>query len=228
MSKTDHYIYKRLNNDFHTVYEDIKRNKSYDLDPKYAKFIEYFKKYWKSFPNCDSIGNSISISINQFWILMIRLGFVKLENSYRTNTKNQNLIKRRIVQRKTCKTSSISDTEIQAQLWGKIWNHLWVNQDGFITMQNMKIYLAAILNLWFSWMKVAGIDKNNNFQNNCIEPRWEIIALSYHRTYISHTKNSSVVYSNKDRLLYKNEQRYNNAEISQKWNKNSKFIISIK
>jgi len=65
-SKSDYYIYKRLNKDFHTVFDEIQYVHEVYIDPQYRDFINEVQKNCKNKPAISNKVDTMEIQLSMF------------------------------------------------------------------------------------------------------------------------------------------------------------------
>ena len=165
--KADQAEFQKFNQDLAEVLNEMQRGLEIDEDS--MKFIIELIKHVKS-PNINSLTlKSTDIDIKEFWVILIKLGFINLNSDNDSNTQacsKMNLQEKTnwdsiyySYQSKTTSQSNAKDTgdcnnfQTEVKLSSLIWDSLKGNENGFISLRNLKVYLVAIMNLWFIWMK---------------------------------------------------------------------------
>lgn len=177
--KSEYYIYNRLSKEFSSALEDIREYTPPDYE-QYKEFTNAVKQH---------VGHERyyeirkqEIDLNTFVFLMIKLGFVVKTSIVPSSCKNESQLifndkdnsskpkKRLFTMRKfSYRVRQTNDNDQaksneEAELWAQVWINLQGHINGYITERNLKLYLAAICNLWSSWHKANEKSKINRFK----------------------------------------------------------------
>lgn len=74
-TSNDHIIFKRLNKDFHDILDEIIHRDVEEMK-KYTNFVQAVKQELKYHPIFNNGYDAMNLSLDKFWYLLIKLGFI--------------------------------------------------------------------------------------------------------------------------------------------------------
>ena len=125
VSKTRKQHLDKMNRNIIVGIHDITKSD----DNVFNKLSDDFHNILKALQTSESVNGKIDY--NEFVQIMFQLGFIIPLNS---------------------KRSELQVSEYEANLMLKIWKHLKGHHNKYIGVKDLKMYLAAIMNIKFDWM----------------------------------------------------------------------------
>lgn len=203
-SKADQEAFQKFNQDLAEVLNEMQNG--WDIDDSSMRFIIEIIKVVRPH-NIDSLTlKSTDIDVKEFCIILIKLGFINLN---RVSEVNKLLWSKTNLQESTNCDSNynshcsklnsntkanmryIEESSItnEVKLASTIWSNLMGNEKGFISLRNLKVYLVAIMDLWFNWMKEPQNGDKNSSKNS---KNYQILNKNNKHSFRSVNKENSI------------------------------------
>ena len=198
--KEDQELFQKFSKDLAEVLNEMQNG--WEIDENSMKFIIELIKTTENH-NIDSITlKSTEIDIKEFWIILIKLGFINLnpekdcnklilsKNNFQESTycdSFYNSYQSKWNSKARCDESDWYSNEVK--LWSIIWKNLKGNEKGFISLRNLKIFMLAVMNLWFGWMKEP---QNNSGKSSRSRKNYQILNKQNKRTFSGLNKENSI------------------------------------